>query len=320
MTISHIEASQRVYGPTQPETGAAKYYLNPIGIQSICLSALELGSSTALTTDSLTSYSVNVNLQIDSKAEPLVTFPMVQGMGFVTAVYKGGTPVIETGVFFKTVTRSTRGPQPGITKYTFYLEDGKVWHVYGYSAKGDSLDLIVINNHVTKAGKPFDGIVQVAKDPGDAEAMIDAAAGAYAVGVSLLGTTSGTNGTYTFVFQKAGITNNKLLMYALPHHYESFDSTTSKATSTVKLQTTTKGMAMAVIADAWTMVEPYMPVSMGFAPWDSLRGPKDVLSDSAIKTITPVALKELSQSVDQQSNQDSMYFSGKVSHLLIAVP
>ncbi|RYC62046.1 hypothetical protein CHU98_g4143 [Xylaria longipes] len=311
MSISHIEASQRVYGDVQPETGAAKYFLNPIGIQSLCLSALELSSDTALTTDSLNSHSANVNLHVNAKAKPLITFPLVQGMGFVTAVYKGGTPLIETGVFFKTVTRSTKGPRPGVTKYTVYLEDGKVWHVYGYSEKGDPFDLTVTNNRVAKAGRPFNGIVQIAKDPGNAESMIDTAFGAYPVGMVLSGTASGSKGMYTFAFQKAGLPDVKLLMYALPHHYESFDDATAKATSTVKLQTTTKGMAKAVIADSWTMTEPNMPVSMGFAPWDPVDGPKDKLSDDAIKTITPVALKELSQNVDQQSNQDSMYFSGK---------
>ncbi|KAI1827008.1 glycoside hydrolase family 81 protein [Xylaria intraflava] len=311
MAISHTEASQRVYGEVQPETGAARYFLNPIGIQSLCLSASELGSNTALTTDNLHSHSANANLHADSNSQPLITFPMVQGMGFVTAIYKDATPVIETGVFFKTVTRSTVGPRPGITKYTMYLEDGSVWHVYGYSAKGDSLDLTVVNNHRAVAEKPFNGTVQVAKDPGNAESLIDAASGAYPVGMTLSGTASKSKGTYTFTFQKAGLRNIKLLMYALPHHYESFDSKTTRATSTVKLQTTTKGMAKAVVADSWTMIERNMPISMGFAPWDPVQGPKDKLSDSAINTITPVASKELSQSVDQQSNQDSMYFSGK---------
>ncbi|KAI1369964.1 glycoside hydrolase family 81 protein [Xylaria arbuscula] len=311
IAISHVEASQRVYGDAQPGTGAAKYFLNPIGIQSLCLSASELGSKTSLTTDNINSHSANVNLHPDSNAKALVTFPMVQGMGFVTAIYSSGTPVIESGVFFKTVTRSTSGPQPGITKYTFHLEDGKVWHVYGYSAKGDAFDLTVLNNRVAKASKPFRGIVQVSKDPGDAEKLIDAAAGAYPVGMVLSGTASGSKGTYTFEYQKAGLSKIKLLMYALPHHYESFDDATAKATSTVKLQTTTKGMAKAVVADSWTMIEANMPVSLGFAPWDPAHGPKNKLPESAIKTIAPVAQKELSQNVDQQSNQDSMYFSGK---------
>ncbi|KAI1485066.1 glycoside hydrolase family 81 protein [Biscogniauxia mediterranea] len=310
--ISHVEASQRVYGETQPDTGAAKYFLNPTGIQSLCLSAGELGANTALTTDNLDSHSVNVNLHTNSKAQPLITFPLVQGMGFVTAVYKGGTPVITTGVFFKVVTKSNKGPKQGVTKYSITLEDGKVWHVYAYSAKGDSFDLSIKSNVEARAAKPFNGIVQVSKDPGSgAESIIDGASGSYPVGVTLSGSASGSKGTYTFNFQKAGFSNVPLLMYALPHHVDSFDSSTAKAATAAKLQTTTKGVATGVVADAWTMVEPNMPVNMDFAPWDPVTGPKKSLKDSFVHTISQIAVEELSQNVDAQSNQNSMYFSGK---------
>lgn len=311
LTISHVEASQIVYGDKSPETGAAKYFLNPTGIQSLSLSALELGNNTILTTDNLSSHSANVNLHANSTAKPLITFPLVQGMGFVTAVYKGGTPVINTGIFFKTVTKSLKGPKPGVTKYTLYLEDGKVWHLYAYAAKNDTFDLTVVNNQMAKAAKPFDGVIQVAKDPGNAETIIDAASGAYPVNVTLSGSISGSKGTYTFTFRKAGILNATLLMYALPHHVDSFDDATHKSITPARLQTTTKGMAVGVVADSWTMVEPHMPVSMGFAPWDPVDGEKKVLKDSEINAITPVAVNEISQDAVQQSNQSSMYFSGK---------
>ncbi len=313
LSISHVEPSQRVYGKERPETGAARYFLNPIGIQSLCLSAVELGDKTQLTTDNLAAQSVNVNLHPNSEAEPTITFPLVQGMGFVTAVYNGGTPVINSGVFFKTVTKSVKKPKPGVTKYTFYLEDGKIWHIYGYAESGDSLDLKVENNGLAKSEKPFTGFIQVAKDPGDSETTIDAASAAYPVGVTLSGTASGAKGSYTFSFKKAGDKDTKLMMFALPHHIASFDAATNEGLTKYQLQTTTKGMATAVIADSWTMVEPNMPVSMGFAPWDPIGGSKGSLSDEAIRTIAPVALKEISQNADEQANQNSMYFSGKVT-------
>ncbi|RYP30572.1 hypothetical protein DL767_006162 [Monosporascus sp. MG133] len=306
-----LDANQRVYGQVRPETGAVRYYLNPIGIQSLCLSAAELGDETRLTTDNLTSHSVNVNLHPSPQAQPIITFPVVQGMGFVTARYRAGTPVINTGVFFKVVTKTIKGPKPGVSKYTFRLEDGKVWHLYSYAEQGDDLDLQVVNNGLARSRKPFTGFIQVAKDPGSFESLLDAQSASYPVGVTLSGTISGTQGSYTFDFQKAGDTNTKLLMYALPHHVASFDAETKKAVTEAQLQTTTKGRATAVVADSWTMVEPNIPVAMDFAPWDPQAGPKD-LSDEAIRTISPVALKEISQNVDQQANQSSMYFSGKV--------
>lgn len=312
LSVSHIEAGQRVYGETSRDTGAAKYFLNPVGIQSLSLSAMELGASSALTVDAIEAQSVNVNLLDKDKGKTLVTFPLVQGMAFVTAIYYGSTPAISTGVFFKTVTKSTKGPKPGVTKYTIYLEDGKVWHVYAYSEQGDSFDLQVINNSHAKAKTPFNGIIQVIKDPGSAEGLIDEASGAYPTGVTLSGTSSGTKGTYTFMYKKAGVFNGKLMMYALPHHVDSFDTETHNAVTKIQLQTTTKGMATAVIADSWTMVEPNMPVSMGFAPWDPVTGSKASVKSNLINEILPIALKEISQDVEQQSNQNSMYFSGKV--------
>ncbi|KAI0133675.1 glycoside hydrolase family 81 protein [Xylariales sp. AK1849] len=312
LSVSHIEASQRVYGQATANTGAAQYFLSPVGIQSLCLSATEMGTTTALTLDSMASQSVNVNLLDKSNGKTLITFPLVQGMAFITAIYQGSTPAINTGIYFKRVTKSTTGPKNGVTKYTIYLEDGKVWHLYAYSPSGDALDLTVVNNGFAKAAKPFNGIIQVTKDPGGAEAIIDTAAGAYPTGVTLSGSTSGSQGSYTFTFAKAGISNTKLLMYALPHHVECFDTNTNKAVAlNVQLQTTTKGMATAVLADSWTMVEPNMPVSMDFAPWDPVTGPKKTLRAASINTISPVALKEISENMDQQTNQNSMYFSGK---------
>ncbi|KAK8878996.1 glycosyl hydrolase family 81 [Apiospora arundinis] len=323
LSVSHIEAGQRVYGETSRDTGAAKYFLNPVGIQSLCLSAMELGSSSALTVDAIEAQSVNVNLLDKDKGQPLITFPLIQGLAFVTAIYHGSTPAISTGVFFKTVTKSTKGPKQGVTKYTLYLEDGKVWHLYAYSDKGESFDLQVINNAHAKAAKPYHGIIQVIKDPGNAESLIDDASGTYPTGVTLSGTSSGTKGTYTFKYRKAGVFNGKLMMYALPHHIDSFDTETHNAATKIQLQTTTKGMATAVIADSWTMVEPNMPVSMGFAPWDPVTGSKATVKSNLINEILPIALKEISQDAGQQSDQNSMYFGGKAlakfAHLCYAV-
>jgi endo-1,3(4)-beta-glucanase len=315
LAISHIEANQRVYGDQSRVSGvnAVKYYLNPVGIQSLCLSAVELGKTTTLTLDNMDTQSVNVNLLDKSGGNILIKFPLVQGMAFVTAIYAGSTPVINSGVFFRQVTKSINGPKPGMTKYTMYLEDGKTWHLYAYSPAGETLDLTVVNNGLAKADKPFNGIIQVAKDPGGAEQILDSACGAYATGVTLSGSVSGSKGSYTFNYAKAGIANTKLLMFALPHHVDCFDTATYGGKTTIQLQTTTKGIATAIVGDSWTMVEPNMPVAMDFAPWDPKTGPKRTIKAQYIDTIAPIALKEISQSVDQQSDQNSMYFSGKVS-------
>src|SRR5690606_19739125 len=99
--------------------GAASYYINPVGIQSLILSAKELDEGAELTTDSITAFSAMVKLQRDSNSNPVIHFPLVQGMGFVTAMYNGAAPVIQTSVFFRTITRVSADPKSNVAKFRF---------------------------------------------------------------------------------------------------------------------------------------------------------------------------------------------------------
>jgi endo-1,3(4)-beta-glucanase len=317
LSISHIDSSQRVYGHEDPVTNASRYYANPVGVQSIVLSAKELGPGTALTTDQLTDLSVRVSLRPTPHSSPAVQFPLVQGAAFITAVYNGSTPLIQTGVYFRTVTRATQEIKPGVTRYKLRLEDGATWLLYAHHAAGTPpLDMHVLNNGLAQARGPFHGVVQVAKDPGGGggEDVYDAACGAYPVGVHLSGAVhAGGAGSYTFRFRKAGMEAATLLMYALPHHQSSFDAATRGRMTGLRLDTPTKGVAQAVAADAWTMVEAEMPWGVEFVPWKPGTGSVSVLGEATRKFVHNVTLQELSQNMVKQSDQDSMYFSGKVS-------
>lgn len=88
------------------------------------LSASELNSATSLTTDSLDAFSVNANLAPSAGAAPIITFPLVQGMGFVTGVYKQCTPLIQSSVFFRELTAVGTIDNGATTKYRALLEDG----------------------------------------------------------------------------------------------------------------------------------------------------------------------------------------------------
>ena len=129
MSIQHIDENQKVFGPNE-SSNPAQYFINPIGIQSLVLSALELGSSTTISIDSITAFSANVNLLSGIGAKPAVTFPLVQGMSFVTGIYNGAIPVLQTGVFFRSIVKATSTLKSGVTKYTVILEDGKTWLLY----------------------------------------------------------------------------------------------------------------------------------------------------------------------------------------------
>lgn len=171
-------------------------------------------------------------------------------------------------MFFNTITPLT-SPAAGITKYKLLLDDGNTWLLYATASNGSGLALTSLNTTRLEAPGPFTGIIQVAKNPGDVaaqEASYDSCAGAYATTATLSASVNGASGSYSLSWTKVG-NGAGLMTMALPHHIESMDSTTSAGQTAIQFQTTTKGLATGVIGDSWTMVEPSMPVDIGFAPW-----------------------------------------------------
>lgn len=313
IAISHIEPKQRGFGPVK-HNGASQYYINPVGIQSMIMSAKELGKNTILSIDQIGPHSARINLKKDGPSFPTIQMPLVQGMPFVTGTFVGGTPLIQSGVYFRSMTKVATNPKSGVVKYNFLLEDGTTWRVYGHNTSGQPLNLRIVNNGLAESTRPFTGTLQIAKDPktGNSEKALDESAGVYPTGLTLTGSVSGKTGSYSFRFQRAGYKTGAIYMYALPHHVASFDAATKRNVQTATISTPTKGTATLVRTAVWTMVENNLPTTMGHAPWDGAQSRK-TLSSSAKAAIRDIALLEVSQDMKAQSNLDSMYFSGKVS-------
>ena len=315
MSISQIDADQRAYGPpnTAIPGSPVQYFINPIGIQSIVLSAIELRESTVLTTEKLEAFSVNARLQPQVGASSSICFPLVQGMGFVTGIYTNLQPAIQSSVFFRSVVNS-KSPRSGIFKYTATLEDGKQWLVYAIPSNGQDPAFKLISNTLLQGTARWSGTIQVAKNPTGAsgEAAFDSSAGVYAATANVTGSVSGTIGSYQLSWTKAGHSKGQpLIMFALQHHLLCFDMATKSALTNIKLTTTTKGNATAVVADKWVMVEPELPIDMGFSPWSTSTGTKTRVSRSALSAIMSAASSEIQQDMNAQSNINSMYFAGK---------
>lgn len=287
--------------------------MDAAGIESIVISAASLGASTTLTTDSITAFSVNVNLASSAGASPAITFPLVQGMGFVTGIYKTGveTPILQSNIFFKSLLKVSSSPKAGVTKYRITLFDGTNWLLYAYSTSGKAISFNLIDQTLIQGTSNFKGVIQIAKSGGTAsEALYDAACGAYATGVTLSGSVSGSTGTYNLQFAKGGLSTSTLLMFALPHHVESFSTTTKSKLTTLQLGTSTKGNATAVAADNWSLNE-NLPTTMSFAPWSPTTGSKLLFSAGVTAKIRQTAISELSQDMNAQSNLPSVYGAGK---------
>lgn len=285
---------------------------NYLGIRSIVISAKEIREGSSLTLDSLQAYSANANLSASLNSPPALTFPLLQGMGFVTAICDGCSPLLKSSVFFRDLQPAGLLHGGSTTKFRIILEDGKTWLLYASAnlSNNEPLPFLKINNTTIEGPAHFRGIIQIAKlPPGCIEQYYDRSAGAYATACTISAREYGNQSTYTMSWTKAG-QPNPLLMYALTHHVSSFTRTTAPHVTPMRLNTTTKGMAVGVLTDNWQVNE-QLPIDMGFTPWLPNKRMSPQLSPAAAVAVIQAGKIEVEQDVLAQCNLDSMYFSGK---------
>jgi endo-1,3(4)-beta-glucanase len=240
-------------------------------------------------------------------------------MGFVTALYDDATPQLNTGTFFRTL--EYVGLINGVTyKYRITLNDNSQWLMYATPvASRGAPPFDLVDSTLIKGPEHFKGMIQVAKNPAKeaGEGVYDSTAGAYAVNATLTGSVAGSSGRYSLSWGKDGVQSQTLLMFALPHHVESFDDQTKAGLTDIQLVTTTKGMARAVKANQFNMVEPTLPDTIGFAPWvpssaGGNTGSESLdLSAGVLEAVNRVGALELGEDFNRQTRLDSMYYSGK---------
>lgn len=282
--------------------------------------------------DSLTSESVNVNLAPSRSAQPLISFPLVQGMAFVTGIYNGASVLVQTqqqfsdvnelGVIFRSSTAAVYG-------WSLRLADESIWLIYitgshrtGYMAPNSTSKeptLSLLNRRTLVGPTGFRGTVQVTKSPvGESGlSVFHAAAGAYPETGEVSGSVSGRSGTYTLSWPKKGVQKQELLMFALPHHVASFDEDTASRISSFTLASTSKGIATAILIDAFTMVEDDLPTDIGFDPWSkrlgsvgSAEASGGTISERAKSAVSSVGKLELQGDITVLTNLTSKYFAG----------
>ncbi|KAH4954799.1 hypothetical protein HBH70_188430 [Parastagonospora nodorum] len=308
MCVSHVEESDLIYGEGDP----AKSYTNPLS-QSLILSAKELDAQTTLTSDTHTPFSVNINLRIPSSPEPKITFPLVQGMAFVTAGYRTATPTIQTSSkgFVDVSNPITLGKS-----FKYRVQDcaGRSWLVYINPVPDVSYDagkFFQLDPNTIIGPPGFKGTIKVAKNPlgAEGEAIYDRACGSFVTSAKLTAVVNDTKGSYSFQYSKIGTA--PLLIFGLPHHIQSLDPELKAQVSKLQLRTTTKGLATAIWAEKVTCVEPNLPVNMGFAPWTPGMTTKPRYTPEVLALIAAVAERDLRRAMTEPIPQDSMYYAGK---------
>lgn len=337
MAVQHADSTQRVNGPAQVNIPSqpVSYYANPLNSQQIVLTAAELSGGAEMTVDSLDTFSVNANLLPLSSGTPKkrqqtlskITFPLVQGMGFTTALYTSLQPEIQTAGAFSNVVSA--GSVGSASKFMITLNDGTQWLLYAIPENNATATVFTLStNSLLQGPANWSGIIQVAKLPegSSAESLYDTSAGVYATSAKISGAVDGKNAEYTLSWNVTGsnLNNGIMLGFALPHMVESFSpSTNSSVQSSLRLQTPTKGVATAVTSNTWTMAENSLPDDMTFTPWTPASGTQTTYSAAAVNAIYAAAQVELTQDIASQTNTNSMYYAGKAfskfASILIAV-
>lgn len=300
MAVNHTTADQRVFGPND---GPKTYMLNPLGIRSFVFSSTEFNSDqdTSLGFDNLKHMSADV--QLKKNDNQYITFPLVQGMGFVTAIYNNLVPKIQSGVFFREFKSVSDN------KYSITLENGRKWTLY---VSGPGVKLTQKDSSNIEGDKSVTGTcLQLVADSNDA---IDSAAGCYPTDCDLKGNVQGENGQYSFNYKTSGNSQSgKTLMYALPHHEASFTDDMSSRKTDSKLDATVCGVMTGYVTNSFEM-QVKVPDKLSFDPFttisDASSGPN--YSSEVLDTIKKAAATEAHNDVVNESNLDSMYFSGKV--------
>ncbi|KAK9239509.1 endo-1,3(4)-beta-glucanase [Lipomyces kononenkoae] len=311
LAISHTTKSQRVYGPI-PDANPVRYYINPVGIRSISLSAAEFDASMTMSLNSPSAFSINVTMSPSTAkygSSRSLTIPLVQGTGFISGVYYNLQPQFSSLVGFKSLTAKA-SPRSGVHKYVAELYDGTYWAIYATVPSGQTFSLSLLSSSTIKASARVNNVlVQIAKVVN--ELALDNHAGMYATGATVFGIATGNQGTYTINYSSLGSSNaGVLLLFALPHHVTSFYTSMKSRALGFTMDCQTKGIMYAYSTNQLVMTET-LPTEINFAPWTSIPGKSANYTMSAIGLISEAALFEVMEDFGAQTNLDSMYFAGK---------
>jgi endo-1,3(4)-beta-glucanase len=289
-----------------------QYYINPLGIQSLCLSAVELGPTTGeMSLCKLEHASVEMNLRLSEQQN--IRVPLVQGSGFISAIYSNLRPKFTTTEGFLSIV-SMSSPSDTVRKWRIWLNDGNVWLLYAisFSTYDEPLKLNLTGHDTLEGSSQFNGLIQVTKvscEELQFSAIADTCAGTWATSMQVSASYDADSPSkicYTFDFQLDPRSRYRnLLMYALPHHVASFDNNMKPSLyQNLKLQSTTKGVMMAVVTTRWTLQEHCAAHDV----FCDLTIPTDTTMRS---TIEKSAREEIHGDPSGESNLDSMYFAGK---------
>lgn len=304
VAVAHCTANQRVFGP---DYGPKQFMFNPIGIKSFVFSSPEFANQEDMTLGLTDLKHMSGQILLKKNDNQLVHIPLVQGMGFVTAIYLNLVPKLQSAVAFKDF-RQVQSSFNG-QKYAIMLENGITWSLY---VSGAPVQLNLIDPTTIMGSQRVSRTVfQLVADFKD---EIDTAAGCFPEDCQLACSTHEKTGQYSFIYAVSGSSiSGSTLMYALPHHQSSFINSMAPRRISSRLDSTVCGVMTGYVTNCFEMkVE--IPDQLQFEPFTTIPGApsKPNYSPEVLSIISRTASREVNCDVVNESNLDSMYFSGKI--------
>ncbi|CCF59623.1 hypothetical protein KAFR_0H02140 [Kazachstania africana CBS 2517] len=290
--VSYVQNSQKVFDTTKSPPG---YFFSPTFIQSFLFGAKEFTTKPYLNFQNMKHTSVQLNVKLSDAR--FIKLPLIQGMGFVTAIYQGLTPNLKSAVGFKTFTKISAN------KYQATLENGVTWTIY-VSGNYSGFTLSLLNGNTVQGNKSMNNcVIQIIPST---KTIIDSVAGSYPIDMTISASVSSYIGTYSLNYTTNN--GNDTLLYALPHQYNNFTSSSKSTKINDRLTSTVSGTMEGVIAKQLNMIL-LIPSTVDF----NVSAKMTNLPQSNLNTILAAATQEVKNAnVPAESNLDSMYFSGKV--------
>ncbi|CDK26445.1 unnamed protein product [Kuraishia capsulata CBS 1993] len=305
-------------------TTPPSYFYGPIDVASIAFSASSFTSSNIrIGVNDMYQLSANAKLYEHGKSTEYIEVPLVEGMGFATAIYHGSLkPVLTTGVYFsKLISVTSKSVPSGVLKYEATLNDNSKWLIYVTvpdKYKTSSFNLKLSGNSKIVGNKAISGlIIQIAVEPSSKlQVYYDEAAGMYPVSAAVSGTfvTSTDIATWKITYTTKGKSSSgKTMLFALIHHVNSMASVTKSAATGITLYSVSKGALYGFLANELVMQENLKTVSkIGFLPWSSSMTKSLSYTSAQLKKIAKAANSELSVDIPTAANTDSTYYAGKI--------
>lgn len=339
MAISHTVASNRRLGRHED------YLFSPSRSEMLNFNSIELNDhkkDVKMKVGHADHLSVTSILYIDNDQinNSSITFPLSLGMGFVTAIYNNLTPVIRIP---KKVEYVKKDPYYGDGKYIIKLQDQSKWlmYVFASSGKDEWLSFELQKDRQAIVGtQPVESdlVIQIAALPDEAyealvgESIFDDAAGTFIVGADLELEDNREDRNqdndddklvYRIAYDIAGKTRDgyrEVLVFALPHHVESFTDNMISDMTALSLDSTVFGQMTGTITTNLEMQESLtFAKKVGFMPWfgkeeeDNKKNPSQNFDDEIVDLIIQSAKDELKDEnkVKQETNGSLNYFCFK---------